>query len=369
MISSRSSRSNSNGDLISTQDAYRIISRTRKTSNPATKKEIQLARLIQAEEFTSTMTSESALLTPPKLNDKNWTSWSFLIKQILKHKKIESLITTEPTAAQKTDPTYLGNNTLVIIIIGNALPDEMIQAIQHLDFAYEIWTRLVSIHEGSGSNKFMRIMEELIHVGDSATGIAQISGRVARLVQQLKNCKHDEEETGKFFLCKALSSEYDSIKPVLADKKLNEAIDFLNGYETSHKIDFDKTKVSIKSEPTEHTTALVTSTKFGKPYSAQFNPKSQDEIVWCRYCKLVGHTIDQCRKRKHFNNRQDNVQGHTSHSNNYTHGRVNNFSHTNVNTPNGNSGRNIPSFTANVFSNPGDNYASTCDLPRRVSGL
>lgn len=312
MSSSRSTRSHSIGDLISIQDAYKIVSRTRKTSNPATKEEVRTAKLIQTkstqndsvqrEESAATMSNESTLLTPPKLNDKNWTSWSFLIKQILKHKKIESVITTQPTDAQKTETAYLANNTLAIIIIGNTLPDEMIQAIQHLTFAYDIWERLVSIHEGSGSSKFMRIMEELVHVGDSTTSIAQITGRVAGLVQQLKNCKHDEEETGLFFLCKALSSEYDSIKPVLADKKLSAAIDYLNGHETSHKIDFDKTKVTVKTEPTH---ALTASTKYGRP---QFNKhqeerlqSSHSQMIWCTYCKKVGHTAEVCRKLKRRN--------------------------------------------------------------------
>lgn len=48
--------------------------------------------------------------------------------------------------------------------------------------------------------------------------------------------------------------------------------------------------------------------------SVHFNQESKIPPKQCRYCKKLGHTIDECRKREYFNARKSNNQG-----NNHTH--------------------------------------------------
>lgn len=116
------------------------------------------------------------------------------------------MITTAPTAGQLTDPTYMKKTTLATIIIGNSLADDLSQSFQYLPSVHAIWQKLASTREGSGTNKFMRIMEDLIHSGDSNASRSQICCQISQLVQQLDNCTHDEEGIGKFYLRKVLLS-------------------------------------------------------------------------------------------------------------------------------------------------------------------
>ncbi|XP_072948718.1 uncharacterized protein [Epargyreus clarus] len=84
-------------------------------------------------------------------------------------------------------------------------------------------------------------------------------------------------------------------------KNLGEAISIAIGEERIMQSTFNR-----QQQQQSRSSENVKQTSFRRPFISKYpnsNNNNNNQKLICRYCKNIGHTIDQCRKREYFNNR------------------------------------------------------------------
>ena len=228
------------------------------------------------------------------LNDKNYQTWQFTIKQILTYKKvikyIKNEIETPDTEPEKENVTT--EKALAMSVIATSMESNQLVLILDTEDPYKAWKLIKDHHTESTLQNKLHYQRKLTTFKMDKNNILNDLKEFQQIIHHLKLIDDDKREDEYIIhLLNALPAELNHLTTIIEymDREwtLSDIISRIKN--ESRKLNNNKNlNINIK-------TCSYCNRK-GHLEENCFKKKKNDK--YCRYCKTKGHTIDQCYKKK-----------------------------------------------------------------------
>lgn len=232
-----------------------------------------------------------------KLNNKNYQSWCFKLKSLLKKEKCLSSLTTDcPAGEGKEKVTWQEADDKALSIISLCIEDNQIIHVKQSKTAREAWENLKKYHMKSNLSGTVRVLRKIFKTelaigGDMEEHLVQMINLIDQAVEL--GVKLDDKMQ-IFILLSSLNEEYDGLVTALeARDEANLTIEIvkmklLDEYEKKKKVTNESALVSRYAEKSAR--------------NVKFHKKRPDPAyITCFNCNEKGHYASSCNKKSDEN--------------------------------------------------------------------